>query len=387
MAAATNDGAHHDPSGTEAPTGTGFVTAGQRDGRWWLLDPGGAEFLSLAVNHADETDLKYPHNLPIWQERYGSRDRWISGVVADMRDWGFTTLGWTQQWVTGAHGLDFHWTDPLNLGHSIGWSVRDIQSTAMPYVLQLRVAAVEGWNGHPIFPDVFSAEFDEHCAYLAREWCASVVDDPNLIGYFFTDIPSWLPHAAGGNFVGLDGDSVGGQRRSLYEVASKYYETMTRHIRAYDPHHLILGDRYNGNMGIPADVLRAAQPFIDVLSVQYFAGNTERDFERMRSDLAGWHETTGKPVIIADIGNCAPTAMNPHRDGGLADQSARGDQYIGSFDAVIREPWFVGWHWCGYLENPARGWGLKDENDNPYLDFVKPMAQYNKQAHELHRGH
>jgi hypothetical protein len=47
----------------------------------------------------------------------------------------------------------------------------------------------------------------------------------------------------------------------------------------------------------------------------------------------------------------------------------------------------VGWHWCGYLENPARGWGLKDENDNPYLDFVKPMAQYNKQAHELHRGH
>jgi hypothetical protein len=29
-------------------------------------------------------------------------------------------------------------------------------------------------------------------------------------------------------------------------------------------------------------------------------------------------------------------------------------------------------HWCSYLENPARGWRIKDPWDQPYADFVEP---------------
>ena len=47
---------------------------------------------------------------------------------------------------------------------------------------------------------------------------------------------------------------------------------MTKHIRTYDQNHLILGDRYNGNKGIPTPVLKAMQPFVDVLSIQYLSG-------------------------------------------------------------------------------------------------------------------
>ena len=65
-----------------------------RDGR--LVDPAGQPCLTLGFNHADETNLKYPHNIDIFRRRYGSRDRWITdGVVADLRRWGFNTLGWT----------------------------------------------------------------------------------------------------------------------------------------------------------------------------------------------------------------------------------------------------------------------------------------------------
>lgn len=37
---------------------------GVRDGR--LVDPQGDPFLSLGINHADETSLQYPHNLDVW---------------------------------------------------------------------------------------------------------------------------------------------------------------------------------------------------------------------------------------------------------------------------------------------------------------------------------
>lgn len=362
---------------------TGFFRVEKIDGSWWLIDPDGHGFVSVGLNHADETDLKYPANIEVWKRKYGSRKKWIEGVVNDFKAWGFNTLGWTQQWVTGDHGLDFNWVDPLNLGHSQGWSIDDLQSTGMPYVLQLRVAPIEGWNGSPNFPDVFSTEFDEHCAYLAREICTPASDDPNLIGYFLTDIPSWLPHASGGNFAGLPGSTLESPTRSLGEVATKYYETISRHVREYDQNHLLLGDRYNGNMGIPDEVLQAALPYIDVLSIQYFAGNDAESFAKMREDLAGWSAKANLPVIIADIGNCAPTVLNPHRDGGLADQAARARQYVDSFNAVAREPWFVGWHWCSYLENKARGWGLKDQDDNSYEDFTGPMTACNRSVYEV----
>lgn len=214
-----------------------------------------------------------------------------------------------------------------------------------------------------------------------------MTDDPNLIGYFLTDIPSWLPHASGGNFAGLPGGAVADPARTLDEIADKYYRTITEHIRSYDPNHLILGDRYNGNMGIPDEVLGVAASYIDVLSVQYFAGNDESAFVTMRDDLSRWSARTDLPIIIADIGNCAPTELNPERHSGLADESQRARQYVESFTAVATQPWFVGWHWCGYLENEARGWGLKDGNDEAYAALTGAIGAANRSVYQLKRSH
>ena len=85
-----------------------------------LLDPDGNPFLTLGVNHADETNLKYPRNVDVWRRKYGSRASWIrDGVVADLRSWGFNTLGWTQEYVSGGWGEALDWFgDPIDLGHS-----------------------------------------------------------------------------------------------------------------------------------------------------------------------------------------------------------------------------------------------------------------------------
>lgn len=361
--------------------GEGFFRVEQRDGRWRLIDPAGRPFVTIGLNHADESNLKYPHNADIWRQKYGSRESWIrDGVVTDMRDWGFNTIGWTQEYVSGGWGEALDWFgDPIDLGHSTTpWSAADLRGADMPYIVQLRVQEMEDWNGYPAFRDVYSEDFDVWCEYLARTICFDHADSPNLIGYFLVDIPAWLPHASGRDFPQLEGLSEVERDAKLFEVATKYYETITKHIRAYDPNHLILGDRYNGNKGIPTAALEAMKPFVDVLSVQYFTSPDDESRQQMRTDLAQWHEITGKPVIIADIGNWTPTELNPHRVSGIADQAGRGEDYVAAIDAVVDEPWFIGWHWCAYVENTGRGWGLKDPWDEPYKPLTDRISAYNK---------
>jgi hypothetical protein len=370
-------------SSNDAPfEATGFFRVEQREGRWRMVDPEGRPFVSIGLNHADETNLKFPRNLDVWRQKYGSRESWIrDGVVKDLREWGFNTLGWTQEYISGGWGEALDWFgDPIDLGHSTApWSATEIKSADMPYILQVRVAEIEDWNGHPSFRDVYSEDFDVYCEYLARSVCFDHAESENLIGYFLVDIPAWLPHASGDDFPqlkGLEGDQ---RDEKLFDVATKYYETITKHIRRVDPNHLVLGDRYNGNKGIPVPVLEAMKPFVDVLSVQYFTAPTQESRQQMRDDFQRWHEITGKPVLNADLGNWAPTKLNPHRVSGIEDQAGRGEDYVASIQPLLEEPWFLGWHWCGYVENTGgRGWGLKDPWDEPYSDMTERIAEFNK---------
>ncbi|WP_459975851.1 hypothetical protein, partial [Nocardioides pyridinolyticus] len=226
-------------------------------------------------------------------------------------------------------------------------------------MVQIRVSEIEDWSGHPWFPDVYSEEFDAYCEYLARSICVDHVDSENLIGYFLVDIPAWLPHASGADFAVLRGLDERSRNIKLYDVAYRYYETITRHIRAADPHHLVLGDRYNGNKGIPSAVLTAMKHFVDVLSVQYFPEPTAEGREKMVRRLRAWHEYTGKPVLLADVGNWTPTTLSPHRTSALESQADRASDFVAALEPLLAEPWFLGWHWCGYVENTARGLGTE----------------------------
>lgn len=363
---------------------TGYFRLERTSERWWLVDPAGNGFLTIGLNHAEETNLKYDHNIDIWKKKYGSREKWIKeGLVKDLKDWGFNTIGWTGEYISGGWGEALDWFgDPIDLGHSSGWSAADFKTADMPYCLQIRVQEIEDWNGYPSYRDVYSPDFDKYCDFLARSICLDHAESKNLIGYFLVDIPGWLPHASGDFFKGLIELDEKEKEMKLFDVATKYYETISKYIRKYDPNHLILGDRYNGNKGIPDIVLTAMQPFVDVLSIQYFPSNNEQGYQQMKDDLKKWHEFTGKPVIIADIGNWCQTKLSPNRVSELENQAARAHDYMKSLSAVINEPWFIGWHWCSHLENTARGWGIKDPWDEPYEEFVGPVREFNKGVYE-----
>ena len=353
----------------------GFFGLTRDGGRWAFSDPQGEPFFSLGLNHADETNLKYPSNIEVWRQRYGSRETWIKeGVTRDFEAWGFNTVGWTSEFVSGRKISG--WDTPFNSGHSKQWERSDFELAGMPYCIALPVAPIETWIPNPHFSHVVSAEWEDACSYIARSVVAEHADSPNLIGYFYVDVPAWTGHPTKDFFPGIEP----GNAAALAPVARRYYRTMHDAIRAYDDNHLILGDRYNGNVGIPDVVLEAMTDYVDVLSVQYFPDPSPESRRRMRDDLAEWSLRVDKPVVIADIGNWCATAHNPHRAHVLVDQRARAEDYVAAFEAVLAEPWLIGWHWCSYVENYSRGWGLKNPEDQAYDDLVDRIKDFNLSA-------
>ena len=91
---------------------------------------------------------------------------------------------------------------------------------------------------------------------------------------------------------------------------------------------------------------------------------------------------TGKPVLNGDLGNWTATKLNSNPNTGLDSQAERGQNYVDSLSTLIEEDWFIGWHWCAYVENTARGWGIKDPWDEPYQDFVEPVTAFNKHIYD-----
>lgn len=368
-------------SSTTGNSGAFFRVAQSESGSWCFIDPDGEPFFSLALNHLDDTDLRYPHNVEVFERKYGSRQAWTKGVVRDLQGLNFNTIGWTSQYISGGWGEALDWFgDPVDLGHSHPWPDQHLLDAGMPYVVQIRVQEIEDWNGHPAYRDVYGEDFHKYADWLARRMVSDHKGSANLVGYFLVDIPGWLPHSSGRFWPGFEGLSQAEHDQKLFDVATQYYRTITEAIRRYDPDHLILGDRYNGNKGIPEAVLHAMAPFVDVLSVQYFTGKSDEEYATMIEDLRGWHELTGKPVVIADIGNWVPTDMNPHRTSDMDTQAERGADYASGLARAAAEPWIIGWHWCGYIENLGRGWGIKDPHDEFYTDMTDQIREANARA-------
>lgn len=351
-------------TGTDAdPAPTGFFTVGQRNGHWWFVTPEGSPLFSIGMNHVDPATLRYPDNVHVWREVYGgSMERWLKEAVGkDLRSWGFNTLGWAQEVVTRT---------PTNHRHSRNFTYDEYQWLGMPYCHMLPFADFHQWEAETRHPDFFSDGFEQWCDYVARAECAQLADDPKLIGYFYIDCPTWVHTRPENEWKGplVDPELLKTEsgRRRLIELAGRYYQITHDAIRRYDPHHLILGDRYEAKQPVPEEVLRAAQPYIDVLSFQYFAAP-----DRICPDFKRWHELTGLPILLAD-------ASVPGARPGVPS-SKYAHNYAPMIRALRETPCCVGWHLCGaYLENTARRRGLRNRQN----EIDETLAEAVRKANE-----
>ena len=342
----------------------GFFTLGKLGERWILLTPERQPFFSVGLNHIDSSPLLYPENLTRWKQKYDNNSiKWIcESVSPDLKAWGFNTVGWVQDVTILKHA------------HSPSFTLEEYRALSMPYCHLLPFIETHQWNAWHRNPDIFSKDFEDWCDYVARSECARLRDEPNLIGYFYSDCPTWVhvrtPHTAwrGPMFDPARLESQAG-RTELFNMAQRYYKITHDAIRRYDPHHLILGDRYEALAALPMEIVQAADPYVDVLSFQ--------DFGDPVTHMHEWHTATGKPVLWAD--GSRPREIIADDSGKYLDGEYHlvdGEWYAEALYGLLKNPGAIGAHLCGgYLRNRFRRKGLIDEKEQPDHEAISEIQK------------
>lgn len=374
-----------------AATATGFFRTERVNGCWWLIDPSGAAFISIGLNHLSSFGLRAPDRIETFLARYGSEEGWVRrGLVPDLKTWGFNTVGWTQEIafryaphdpLKKADVVDPRrgWGNRFALAHDRAWEHERYAWTGMPYCHVLNFlnnafyfdATPWASDFSPQYPDVFDPYFEDCCDWIARTQCSAMRDDPNLIGYFYSDVPDWGGEVHSNHWLaGMAHNDEWDAR--LGRIASRYYEVCHAAIRRYDKNHLILGDRYLGNRQIPECVFAAMRPTVDILSIQFGL-----DFAQEKAVLDRCCTLTGKPLLMAD-------AVMPPQYCDPPTELARGHAYQRYLHDALSHPDIVGVHFCGaYIHAEPRGWGVKSADDLPYTDLTDVFSAIHPKIYEI----
>lgn len=329
----------------------GFFTLGKIDGQWIFLTPDRKPFFSVGLNHIDSSPLLYPENRAQWEAKYdNSTLKWIRDAVGpDVKSFGFNSVGWVQEVSIKKHA------------HTPAFTLEEYRALDLPYCHLLPFIETHQWNRWHRNPDIMDTSFEDWCDYVARSHCGRLRDEKNLIGYFYSDCPTWVHTNPVTRWRGpmFDPEKLKSQagRDELFKLAQHYYKVTHDAIRRYDPHHLILGDRYEANQPVPMEVAHAADLYVDVLSFQ--------DFKEPVKHMREWHEATGKPVLWAD-GNASRDTVKDESGKYLGDEYYHldGAWYAEVLDGLMENPGAVGAHMCGaYIRNRYRRKGLIDDQE------------------------
>lgn len=355
-----------------------FYSLEQRDGRIRFRRPDGSLEFGIGLNHIDSAALRYPDSDEVWSTKYENNQlQWLESVGEDLRSWGFSMVGWVQEVVV----INDHYHR-----HSRNFIREEYNALGMPYCHMLPFTDSHQWEDEVRLPDIMHTDFEEWCDYVARDHCARLSDDPNLVGYFYSDCPvwthtrrhnrwrgtllrPWIPDSAGGGHSG--------ERRTTdtAEIAERYYRVTAEAVRRYDPNHLILGDRFEANAPLPDKVLDAAVRHVDVLSFQCF-GSPAHIYSRL-SEHARRH---GAPVLLADA-----AGFDPHTKSATARPERVHDvtHYRTTMERLLDIPQCVGYHLCGaFIKNRTRRYGLKDHRDEVLGTMVDGIASVNRWVNE-----
>jgi len=418
-------------------------------GVWWLVNADGERFFSLGVNHVSPALWLRGYNRGSTLARYGqdlvgpdgrfdphgqAAAEWAEAVVGYMRDWGFNTLG------THTYGAE------LELLREHFYYVKEWS----PFGHQRHMRAGAR------FPDVFSPSFEEDLQRSAAREVRPHRNSPNLIGYSYTDGPLWvvsewqrrragyradgihpwvedlleLPAGAPGKQAILEvlqshytdphdcarayGVEAGtweqlaevrtwpeGAHRASAErdsgallpaIARRWYAGHRKAVKEVDPTHLILGDKlWSYGQDAPPDWLfPILREHIDVLFTQTSMREEEWPV------LAAYREKTGLPVIQGDTGFAFLRQRQSDVKGErVADAEEMGQSYYRYLRAMAAETWFLGWHFCGFLEewddpNVTTPWpcenGFLDPYETPHEAALVHVRMANARARAWHEG-
>lgn len=306
------------------------ISLAEIDGRSWLTRPDGTPFFAHGITHVGTVRHGIPHGR----------------IAAACRELGFNAFG-------------YGCPEPLK--------------QELPYIEGINyLVPISTYRGEESFKfiDIFDPQQQRIITGKVRNLCEKNRDNPNLIGYCWTDLAAWprddkrgrswvdfireLPPAAPGrraydDFVATHPD-LGPEavdKEFLRLIARTYFRVVGEANFAHDPHHLVFGDRFAFPTVLPV-VVEEMLPYVDAIAVQ---PPFQPDFPRARFDQI--HKLTGKPIVICDFairfrdGDKAIRGWRP-----LEDDDAAGKAYADYVYEAFETPYVVGVFWCNLVDSP-----------------------------------
>ena len=340
-----------------------FIELKTIEGRTWLVDASGQPFFAHGVTH-----LAYGH------------DEELKPLAAAIRNLGFNSLGYGCPDI-----LKSDWLYPEGRNYLVPMSTYRIGSGSFSYV------------------DIFDPAEQQRIETIIRRMCETNRDNPNLIGYFWTDLAAWplegfdapnwvefirsLPEESPGQqayqrfLETWEGDDPGQRDLAFLRlIAREYFRVCGEANRKYDPHHLIFGDRFAFRTIVP-EVLEEMLPYVDAIAIQppFNPGFPKAQFEEI-------HKMTGKPILICDF------AIRFEEEGkeirGWRPQpnaQAAGEKYTAYIKAALDTPYILGSFWCtpvnsydSFLTDGKIKQGIFGEGIEPRPDLNQALIKLNQ---------
>lgn len=357
---------------------TGYFSIGHKYGRYFFVTPTGQPFYSTGIDHVssspdvDQTTGLCPYCQTI-QSQYPSTAAWATATVSQLRSWGFNSLG--------------------------AFSDDSTFASQMPYSVQLGMASGNDW---------FAPSFVSYADQVAATQVAPLAADPNLIGWYTDSELDWGPNGsdsqtqlahylalpAGSPGLAVAQQYAGNPNGFVYALATRYFQVTTAAVRMYDPHHLILGVKAEGQE-IQPELLEAASPYVDVFSIddyQLMPGFAQiidyiwPQYLPVTATFNDFEKYVKRPIMVAEYSFIGATPQTPDTVPGVyavyPDQTTRTAAYT-DYIAPLYEysPWVVGDEWFEYVDEPQGGrfdgennnFGVVNVENQPYQDLVGQM--------------
>jgi hypothetical protein len=382
----------------------------------WLVTPCGDKFFSLGVNVIDGgaqgEHLGRDHY--DWRGLAPSVEDWGAKIAARLEGWGFNTAGgWSlppSQLPMPAmidlslgHQADFHWSDPFDPAAEARVAKLAAELTApyrdTPYRIGYFSDNETGWWSGALFWFYARDPADNH---TKQRWLAMLRetygDDWRKFAADFVPpdgVASWdaLLRSTAITRLRVGGNGIKAVRKWTAIVAGHYYKTIADALKRADPNALYLGDRLP--IYYDADAVRAAAPYVDVLSVNYNVNSPEGwiapyFFEGLRS-LTG-----GKPVLVSEWFFAARENRTGNTNNGhlmtVDTQAQRASGAAAAAAMFAAVPELVGLHWFQLYDEPHGGrvddedfdFGLVDARDRPYRALVDALTTIDRAIPRIH---
>ena len=365
----------------------GFFRVRQKDdGVWTFVDPGGRDFFLRAVDH-------------IGGEK-GDGDLLQAKVC--MAAWGFNTQGARSQGRRKLP-LGMPWYCNIKFGATLG----DTPDPERGLTLNLHIPGTA-------MPNVFRPDFEAHAFSLARKICAPYKDDRLLVGYCLDNELAFQGRNRGASgkwglfesargkpatnsahialmdflssrgFLSADNVPMPVREEFCRLVARKYFDVLTRAIRAADPNHLILGSRFAAYYDWTVE---EAGKYVDVISVNCYppvdidAGRVHPSVVKKIREV---YEKGRKPLMVTEWS--FPATDVGYKDAGpgagqrFATQAQRARATEIFARTMLAMPFLVGYSYFMWQDSPAgsreeTNYGLLDRDGNPFPEITGMFAR------------